>query len=376
MATAGIASATVNWIAPPGTITGYNVEVVNATTNAVVRTETAAADATSLVVTGLSNGTSYKFRVQAVNGLIPAPNTSPFSAFSNTVTPQAPTVAGAPTIGTATPGNTSATVNWTPPANNGGSPITGYQVRVVNVATNAQVGALRPAGPTATSLVVTGLTNGTQYRFQVRALNAVGASAYSALSNTVTPATVPGAPQIVNATHRERLGDGPVERPCQQRWLADHRLRGAGVRRRRNVQVGALRPAGPSATRLVVTGLTNGTQYRFQVRALNAIGASAFSQLSNNVRPATAPGAPGSVTPPRSGGARIVARAAAPTFRATARWTAAEVQRRGGDHRLRRDRTEDGCRRRSGPADRVAECWLPTSAPQPCGCRGASTGSW
>ena len=322
VATAGIASATVNWIAPPGTVTSYNVEVVDATTNAVVRTVPAGAAATSLVVTGLSNGTSYKFRVQAVNGLIPAPNTSPFSAFSNTVTPQAPTVAGAPTIGTATPGNTSATVNWTPPANNGGSPITGYEVRVVNVATNAQVGALRPAGPTATSLVVTGLTNGTQYRFQVRALNAVGAGPYSALSNTVTPATVPGAPQIVNPPIAGNAS-------ATVRWNAPANNGGSPITGYEvrvfdddaNVQVGALRPAGPTATSLVVTGLTNGTQYRFQVRALNAIGASAFSQLSNNVRPATAPGAPviGNASS-GPGGARIVARAAAPTFRATARW--------------------------------------------------------
>jgi hypothetical protein len=74
----------------------------------------------------------------------------------------------------------------------------------------------------------------------------------------------------------------------------------------------------------VVTGLTNGTKYRFQVRAVNAIGASAFSQLSNNVRPATAPGAPGigNASSGVPGGGRVVARAAAPTFRATARWTA------------------------------------------------------
>jgi Ca2+-binding RTX toxin-like protein len=320
-ATPGNASATVNWTAPTGVVTGYTVEVVDAVSEAPVRTITGVAPGvSSLVVPGLSNGASYRFRVQATNAF----GTGPFSQLSNAVSPLAPTVAGAPTIGTAVPGNTSATVNWTPPASNGGSPITGYEVRVVNVATNAQVGALRPAGPAATSLVVTGLTNGTQYRFQVRALNGVGASAYSALSNTVAPATVPGVPQILNAT----AGNASAT----VRWNAPANNGGSSIIGYEvlvfdddaNVQVGALRPAGATATSLVVTGLTNGTQYRFRVRAVNAIGASAFSNLSNNVRPATAPGAPGigNASSGVPGGGRVVVRAAAPTFRATARWTA------------------------------------------------------
>src|SRR5262249_15265010 len=118
------------------------------------------------------------------------------------LSPQAPvpppTAPGAPAIGAASFGNASATVQWTPPADNGGSAIPGYLVRVVDTAGN-QVGALRPAAATATSLTATGLANGSSYRFQVAAANAVGTGPNSALSAVVVPATVPGAPVIATA---------------------------------------------------------------------------------------------------------------------------------------------------------------------------------
>jgi hypothetical protein len=91
---------------------------------------------------------------------------------------------GAPTIGTATAGNTQATVNWTAPASDGGSPITGYKVipYIAGVAQSAQT-----FNSTATSQTVTGLTNGTTYKFRVAAINAVGAGKNSNASNAVTP---------------------------------------------------------------------------------------------------------------------------------------------------------------------------------------------
>src|SRR5262249_8295125 len=87
-----------------------------------------------------------------------------------TVTPPPATVPAAPASGAASFGKAPAPGQWTPPASNGGSPITGYLVRVLDSA-GAQVGALRPAAATATSLAVTGLTNGSGYRFQVAAAN-------------------------------------------------------------------------------------------------------------------------------------------------------------------------------------------------------------
>src|SRR6185436_6528451 len=105
------------------------------------------------------------------------------------------TVPGAPTSPTATAGNTQASVSFTVPASNGGSAITGYTV------TSSPAGGVDShAGTTATTHVVTGLTNGIAYTFTVVETNAAGSSLASDPSNSVTPATVPGAPTNATAT--------------------------------------------------------------------------------------------------------------------------------------------------------------------------------
>jgi predicted phage tail protein len=286
IAVAGNASATVNWTAPTGVVTGYEVEVQTAAGAVVGALRPAAAAATSLVVTGLTNGTSYRFRVRGVNEVGPGP----FSVLSNAVTPA--TVPNAPTIGTPTAGNASATVRWTAPGNDGGSPLTGFTVQVINAA-GAQIGALRDAGAAATSLVVTGLTNGTTYRFRVRAVNAVGASAPSANSIGVTPTaagppvgTVPGAPIIRNAT--SGVAGGAVTATAA--WRAPQV---AGSSPITGYRVTATRAGSPPVVSAVqapqpvqdqsLTMTLPAGDYRFTVVAINAVGAGAPSAQSNLV---------------------------------------------------------------------------------------------
>lgn len=49
------------------------------------------------------------------------------------------------------------------------------------------------------STIVTGLTNGTSYIFRVSAVNALGTSDLSSISNVVIPATIPDVPTNIQA---------------------------------------------------------------------------------------------------------------------------------------------------------------------------------
>jgi hypothetical protein len=283
-ATRGNGSALVQWAAPVSDggspVTGYSVRVVDAANVQVGALRTAPAGATSLTVTGLTNGSAVSFQVQAVNTI----GAGPFSAPSNTVTPA--TLPSPPLIGVATRANASALVRWGAPAN-GGSAITGYSVQVLNAA-NAQVGALRPAAAGATSLNVTGLVNGTALRFRVQARNAVGTGAYSGLSAAVVPATVPGRPVIKVAS--PGVAGGVVN--ATARWLPPVSTGGSPVN---GYQVSALRmnsngtvarvtiaPVQAATTRLRTMTLPAGN-YRFTVRARNALGLGVSSARSNLV---------------------------------------------------------------------------------------------
>ncbi|WP_057636915.1 autotransporter domain-containing protein [Stenotrophomonas ginsengisoli] len=116
---------------------------------------------------------------QAGNAATNAATTISQSFLVNAVAP------GAPVIGTATAGNTQASVSFSAPVNTGGSSITGYTV-------TANPGGATASGA-ASPLVVSGLSNGQAYTFTVTATNVAGTGPASAASNAVTPA----APQVI-----------------------------------------------------------------------------------------------------------------------------------------------------------------------------------
>jgi hypothetical protein len=176
VAEAGDAAASVEWTPPPSdggsTIASYTATATPGGASCTTTT-------TGCTVSGLSNGASYTFRVQATN---PQGASDPSSA-SNSVTPVAtpvvPQPPGAPGQVLATAGDRSALVAWSAPSSTGSFTVSTYQVMS------------SPGGKSCltstTSCTISGLTNGTAYTFTVKALSGAGWGTPSAPSNTVTP---------------------------------------------------------------------------------------------------------------------------------------------------------------------------------------------
>ncbi len=268
--TPGNTQVPVTWAAPAAngsTITSYT-----ATSSPGGLTCTTAT--LGCTVTGLTNGTAYTFTVTATNGM----GAGAVSAASASITPR--TVPGAPTGVTATAANASAPVSWTAPVSNGGSAITGYTV-------TSTPGSLTCTTATL-GCTVSGLTNGTAYTFTVTATNAAGAGSASSASNSVTPATVPGAPTGVTAA----AGNASAA----INWSAPASTGGAAI----SGYTATASPGGATCTTATlgctVTGLTNGTPYTFTVTATNWAGTGASSSASGAATPYTIPGAPSGVS--------------------------------------------------------------------------------
>jgi hypothetical protein len=165
----------------------------------------------------------------------------------------------APTNVVATPGNERATVMWTAPASDGGSPITSYLV----VASGGSSQTCLPATGEL-KCVVRRLANGTGYTFTVTAQNAAGSSPASAPSNPITPAAPPGPPgppTNVAAT----AGDKEAIVDCG----APTTTGGAPITSYTATSTPGGKHATAAACPITVKGLTDGTSYTFTVTATN-----------------------------------------------------------------------------------------------------------
>ena len=172
----------------------------------------------------------------------------------------------APSNLTVVGGDGEVVLSWDAPSSDGGAEITDYEYRI-----NGQNPWIS-IGSTDTTHTVTGLDNGTEYTFEVRAVNRKGPG--EAVEAAAIPVSAPGAPGNLTAVG----GDGEVvlswEAPTSDGGTAitdyEYRLDGTDP----------WISTGSTATTHTVAGLDNGTEYTFEVRAVNVAGAGEVAEVS------------------------------------------------------------------------------------------------
>ena len=276
---AGDSQATVSWSTPASNgseITGYTVEYTS--NGGGTWTPTSVGVVNTTVVAGLTNGTTYSFRVAAVTGF----GTGVYSTPTALVRPLGP--AASPAVTSVIAGDAQVSLSWATPAGNG-LPITGY---VLQTSANGGSSWTTTTLGAVNSTVVSGLVNGGSYIFQLAAKTDYGTGTFSTPTAAVTPLGLPGTPTALAVTGGDRSATLSWTAPVNDggRPLIDYVVQ----YRPANSSTWLTLPHAPStATSATISGLTNGTPYVFRVAAVTSFG------QSNGFTPDSAPVTPQSV---------------------------------------------------------------------------------
>lgn len=259
-------------------ITGY---IVRQASGPAVSAE---CGSTTCGLTGLTNGAEYSFTVVAVNAVGESPASSASAVARPDVRPDPPAAPATVRL------DGELDVTWSPPANRG-SALTGYELQI-----SGPTGATetREFGPGTRTTRWSGLTNGVDYRFRIRASNgAKEPSEWSAWSAAQHPAGLPKTPAGTPRASRENIRAGrvvTVEFPAMSRDEANgepitqYVVRSSG---------GQERTVDAGQTSVTFNELDPNTNYTFTYTGVNSVGRGpGASKASNSVLPHSVPDAP------------------------------------------------------------------------------------
>lgn len=295
--TNGVSSISVTWNAPsPSTtggaaVTSYTLQYRELTTPTpswtIIYLIQISPTPPVYIIESLANNTTYEIQVASVN---PAGQGS----FSSSVLGTTDNTPDNPTNLQGTPGNQLVSLTWTAPNNDGGTPITGYLIEFKLDPPGSWTQILTTGGSPPPTTYIVGptssptpypLTNGSLYDFRVSGVNAVGTGSHSSIIE-VTPSTIPIAPTITSSTicdnQQSSVTWAPLTLPTDT---------GGSPITSYNLQYSSTSSTGPwlpalpllpysvsaLTTSYLFTGLTNGTQYYFQVQAVNLNGPGPYS---------------------------------------------------------------------------------------------------
>ena len=243
----------------------------------------------SYTVQGLVVGTEYTFQLSAVNAIGRSAEAGPVSVLVQTV-PDPPENLRAESL------DGGAKLTWET-SGSGGAPILRYDYRR-RAESDVNWGAwtaIEGSGPGTTEYTVTSLANFTAHTFEVQAVNRFGRGGESNQATAYPPGLLPSEPE--NLTAEESSGRAALSwtPPAQINWPSilryEYRYRTDGATRwhRDWTEI----PGGDTLS-FVISSLSNGTAYNFEVRAVTVVGAGEAARVTATPQNIGPPGAPGS----------------------------------------------------------------------------------
>ncbi len=266
----GDKSLKVSWTTPttPGSpVESYTLEISPAPPSGITQKQ---ATGNSMTWEGLENGSNYQIRVQAHNR---APEPSSWSNWSASEIPAGPPMTAAAPTTTEIQGvgnQAQMQVSWTPPNNNGDA-ISTYELQVWEGSTLRNT--ITP-GASARSQAVTVPTSETPYTYRIRSYNKAGWSEWSPMSAPRRGVNKPGAPTGVSVREGDQsltvsYAPGSRNGAKDSEIAYQYTLNGGGSW------------AGLPGNN-VISGLSNGTNYTVQLRAVATVDGVVYPGAVSN----------------------------------------------------------------------------------------------
>ena len=288
----------LRWTAPSSSgskpVTGYHIAWSSTGTGGWGPLADTGPTTTTYTNDGLRPATTRYYRVRAMSDAGLGEWSRVAQATTETTPPSAPiglsVVPGA--------GRTDQLLlTWSAPADDGGSPITGYRIERSATAGGGWIIHVASTGSTATIYTDSNLSPATTWFYRVSAINSRGTGPASNVDDGTTDAARPGAPQNLRA---RALGPNSII----LNWDPPESDGGARITaysvQERGPSDGSwiiIRPnTGSPATNFTRTGLQPLTRYQYQVRAINSVGEGQWSPAMASITHPDIPAAPTGLT--------------------------------------------------------------------------------
>ena len=293
----------LRWTAPESDggarIAGYRIESRQPGGSWSVLDPNTASSATEYADTGLDPGSTWEYRVSAINSAGHGDPSNVTGATTDPVGPDPPR-----RLRATANGSSRIDLAWNPPEYDGGAPVTGYRIEVSDNGGVAWVDLVADTRATATTWTHEGLRPATTRHYRVSGINRSGPGEPSDIVGGTTEAAVPDRPLQLVASARDhaRIDLG---------WDAPAFDGGARIT---GYRIDVSEDAGTSWTALQVNtrstntfflheGLRPASTRHYRVSAINEVGVSDPSNMASATTDAIAPDPP----------TRLVATATTPT---------------------------------------------------------------